>query len=92
DAPMPTLTVRHLEMATIHLMQKKDDQALLAIRRAVASGVDPATILKVALACHTEDYREEAQSAFTRALKYGANDALALALTQAVATHLGYAF
>ncbi|MNT08995.1 hypothetical protein D3C72_1437560 [compost metagenome] len=90
DAPMPTLTVRHLEKATIHLMQQKDDQALLAFRRAVASGVDPATILKVALACHTEDYREEAQAAFTRAVKYGQKDPQAQALTQAIATHLGY--
>ena len=90
DAPMPTLTVRHLEMATIHLMQKKNDQALLAFRRAVASGVDPATILKVALACHTEDYREEAQTALTRAVKYGQKDARAQALTRAIADHLGY--
>lgn len=90
DAPMPTLTVRHLEMATIHLMQQKNDQALLAFRRAVASGVDPATILKVALACHTEDYHEEAQTALTRAVKYGAKDARAQALTKAIADHLGY--
>ena len=40
DAPMPTLTVRHLEKATIHLLQKKDEQALLAFKRAVASGVE----------------------------------------------------
>jgi hypothetical protein len=90
DTPMPTLTVRHLEKATIHLMQKKDDQALLAFRRAVASGVDPATILKVALACHTEDHKEEAQAAFTRAMKYSVKDAQSQALTQAIATHLGY--
>ena len=91
DTPMPTLTVRHLEKATIHLMQRKDDQALLAFKRAVASGIDPATILKVALACHTEDYREEAQTAFQRAMKYAAKDPSAQALTRAVATHLGYA-
>lgn len=91
DAPMPTLTVRHLEKATIHLMQKKDDQALLAFRRAVASGIEPTTIIKVALACHTEDYREEAQVAFTRAMKYAQKDANAQALTRAIAGHLGYA-
>lgn len=90
DAPMPTLTVRHLEKATIHLMQKKDDQALLAFRRAVASGVDPATIIKVALACHTEDYKEEAQTAFTRAMKYSQKDTTFQALTKAIANHLGY--
>ncbi|MOA57450.1 hypothetical protein D3C78_1816290 [compost metagenome] len=57
----------------------------------MASGVDPATILKVALACHTEGHAEEAQAAFQRAMKYAAKDASAQALTRAVATHLGYA-
>jgi hypothetical protein len=90
DAPMPTLTVRHLEKATIHLLHKHEEQALLAYKRAVASGVDTATILKVAQACHTEDNREEAQTAFTRAVKYGAKDPSALALTKAIAGHLGY--
>ena len=91
QAPMPTLTCRHLEKATIHLMQRRDDQALLAFKRAVASGVEPLTLIKVALACHTEDYREEAEAALKRAIKHSAKDERSKALVSAIADHLGYA-
>lgn len=91
QAPMPTLTCRHLEKATLHLLQGREDQALLAFRRAVASGVDPWTIVKVALACHTENHREEAETALKRAVKYAGRDTRSLALVTAIATHLGYA-
>lgn len=91
QTPMPTLTCRHLEKATIHLMQRRDDQALLAFKRAVASGIEPMTLIKVALACHTEGYREEAEAALLRAVKYSRKDDRSRALVSAIAGHLGYA-
>lgn len=91
QTPMPTLTCRHLEKATIHLLQNRQDQAILAFKRAVASGIEPMTLIKVALACHTEGYREEAEAALKRAYKYGAKDARSQGLVTAIATHFDYA-
>jgi tetratricopeptide (TPR) repeat protein len=88
--PMPTLTCRHLEKATIHKLQGRADQTLLAFKRAVASAIEPMTLIKVALACHTEDYREEAQAALQRAIKYSEKDGRSRALVQAIAKHLDY--
>lgn len=90
NTPMPTLTCRHLEKATIHKLQGHADQALLAFKRAVASAIEPMTLIKVALACHTEDHVEEAEAALKRALKYAAKDQRSQALVNAIATHLGY--
>lgn len=90
NTPMPTLTCRHLEKATIHKLQGHQDQALLAFKRAVASAIEPMTMIKVALACHTEDHTEEAEAALKRALKYATKDQRSQALVNAIATHLGY--
>ena len=90
DTPMPTLTCRHLEKATIHLLQKKADQALLAFKRAVASAIEPMTLIKVALACHTEEHREEAEAALNRAIKYAGKDERSKSLVRAIAAHLNY--
>jgi hypothetical protein len=90
DAPMPTLTCRHLEKATIHLLQKKTDQALLAFKRAVASAIEPMTLIKVGLACHTEEHRDEAEAALRRAIKYAGKDDRSKSLVQAIAAHLNY--
>ena len=90
DTPMPTLTCRHLEKATIHLLQKKADQALLAFKRAVASAIEPMTLIKVALACHTEDHREEAEAALKRAIKFAGKDERSKSLVRAIAAHLNY--
>lgn len=90
DTPMPTLTCRHLEKATIHLLQKKADQALLAFKRAVASAIEPMTLIKVALACHTEKHGEEAEAALKRAIKYAGKDERSKTLVRAIADHLGY--
>lgn len=88
--PMPTLTCRHLEKATIHLLQRRADQALLAFKRAVASAIEPMTLIKVALACHTEKHPEEAQAALKRALKYADRDTRSVALVNGIAAHLSY--
>lgn len=88
--PMPTLTVRHLEKATIHLLQKREDQTLLAYKRAVASAIEPMTLIKVALACHTEEYKAEAEAALQRAIKYAGKDEHSKALVRAIADHFGY--
>lgn len=88
--PMPTLTCRHLEQATVHLLQGREHQALLAFKRAVASAIDPPSLIKVALACHTEGYRDEAQVALARGLRYALRDAYSSALIRSIATHLGY--
>jgi hypothetical protein len=88
--PMPTLTCRHLEKATIHLLQKRADQALLAYKRAVASAIEPMTLIKVALACHAENHPEEAQAALQRAIKYSEKDGRSRVLVQAIAKHLNY--
>lgn len=90
QTPMPTLTCRHLEKATIHLLQNRPEQALLAFKRAVASAIEPMTLIKVALACHTEEHRDEAQAALQRALKYGAKDPRSQSLVRAIAAHLNY--
>lgn len=90
QTPMPTLTCRHLEKATIHLLQKRADQALLAYKRAVASAIEPMTLIKVALACHTENHAEEAHAALKRALKYADRDTRSAALVTAIAQHLNY--
>jgi hypothetical protein len=91
QAPMPTMTCRHLEKATIHLLQGHAEQALLAFKRAVASGVDPTTLVKVALACHTEGHLDEAQAALARAVRFGDRDPRGQSLARAVAIHLNYA-
>ncbi|MDB5099932.1 MAG: hypothetical protein JWM80_4353 [Cyanobacteria bacterium RYN_339] len=88
--PMPTLTCRHLEKATIHLLQNRADQALLAFKRAVASAIEPMTLIKVGLACHAEKHPEEAQAALQRAIKYSEKDGRSRALVQAIAQHLDY--
>ena len=90
QAPMPTLTCRHLEKATIHLLHQHADQTLLAFKRAVASAIEPMTLIKVALACHTEDYREEAQAALQRAMKYAEKDSRSQGLIKAIAKHFVY--
>ncbi|MEB3329650.1 MAG: hypothetical protein VKQ33_10500 [Candidatus Sericytochromatia bacterium] len=90
EAPMPTLTCRHLEKATIHLLHGHGDQALLAFRRAVASAIEPMTLIKVALACHTEAHAEEAEAAWRRALRYAGPDRRSEGLVRAIAGHLGY--
>jgi tetratricopeptide (TPR) repeat protein len=90
QAPMPTLTCRHLEKATIHLLQGHDEQALLAFRRAVASAIEPMTLIKVALACHTERHVEEAEAALRRALRYAGRDQRSESLVRSIAGHLGY--
>ena len=90
QTPMPTLTCRHLEKATIHLLQKRADQALLAFKRAVASAIEPMTLIKVALACHTENHTEEAHAALKRALKYADKDPRSTALVNGIAQHLHY--
>jgi tetratricopeptide (TPR) repeat protein len=87
---MPTLTCRHLEKATIHLLQKRPDQALLAFKRAVASAIEPMTLIKVGLACFAENHPEEALAALKRALKYAAHDSRSVALVNGIATHLNY--
>lgn len=91
QTPMPTLTCRHLEKATIHLLQGKADQALLAFKRAVASAIEPMTLIKVALACHTENHTEEAEAALKRAMKYANKDSRSQALITAIASHFCYA-
>ncbi|MEB3195843.1 MAG: hypothetical protein VKP62_01430 [Candidatus Sericytochromatia bacterium] len=88
--PMPTLTCRHLEKATFHVLQGNAEQALLAFRRAVASAIEPMTLIKVALACHTEDHFEAAGGALRRALKYAGRDGRSASLVRAVAEHLAY--
>ncbi len=88
--PMPTLTVRHLEKAMIHFLQKREDQTLLAYKRAVASAIEPMTLIKVALACHTEEYREEAEAALQRAMKYAGKDERSKTLVRGIASHFGY--
>jgi hypothetical protein len=88
--PMPTLTCRHLEKAMIHRMQGREDQTLLAYKRAVASAIEPMTLIKVALACHTEKHTEEAEAALQRAIKYAAKDERSKTLVRAIADHLGY--
>jgi len=88
--PMPTLTCRHLERATLHLMQGQTSQTLLAFKRAVASAIDPASLIKVALACHTEGYAEEAEAALLRGLRYANRDARCAALIRTIAQHLNY--
>lgn len=90
DTPMPTLTCRHLEKATIHLLQGKADQALLAFKRAVASAIEPMTLIKVGLACHTEEHRPEAEAALKRAIKYAGKDERSKSLVRAIAGHLNY--
>jgi tetratricopeptide (TPR) repeat protein len=90
QTPMPTLTCRHLEKATIHLLQGRPDQTLLAFKRAVASAIEPMTLIKVALACHTENHAEEAEAALKRAMKYAADDARSQALVKAIAKHFAY--
>jgi hypothetical protein len=90
QAPMPTLTCRHLEKATVHLLQGHVDQALLAFRRAVASAIEPMTLIKVALACHTESHAEEAGAALRRAMRYAGRDQRSESLVRSIASHLGY--
>lgn len=90
QAPMPTMTVRHLEKAILHLANAKQDQALLAFRRAVASAIEPMTMIKVFLACHTEGYRDEAGMALRRAQRYAEFDPRSRSLVKAMAEALGY--
>lgn len=90
QAPMPTMTVRHLEKGILHLSSGKQDQALLAFRRAVASAIEPMTMIKVALACHTEGYRDEAAMALRRAQRYAEFDPRSRALVAAIAQNLNY--
>ena len=89
-SPMPTLTCRHLEKATIHLLQKRADQSLLAFKRAVASAIEPMTLIKVGLACHAENHPDEAVAALKRALKYADKDTRSVALVHGIARHLNY--
>lgn len=91
DSPMPTLTCRHLERATLHLLQGQPRQTLLAFKRAVASAIDPASLIKVALACHTEGYAEEACAALSRGMRYASRDSRSAALILTIADHFGYA-
>lgn len=90
QAPMPTLTCRHLEKATVHLLQGHDDQALLAFRRAVASAIEPMTLIKVGLACHTEGHGPEAEAALRRAVKYAGRDLRSVSLVESIGRFLGY--
>jgi hypothetical protein len=91
DTPMPTLTCRHLEKALLHLLDGKSKQTLLAFKRAVVSAIDPASLIKVALACHAEACDEEAMAALDRARKFASGDAGMTALVDQIASHLDHA-
>lgn len=89
-APLPTFTFRHLEKVAEYALEGNDAKVLSSLQRAVASAVDPPSLIKIAAAAHSENVPEEAMSALQKAYKAAKKDPAMQALVRASAQMLGY--
>ncbi|MBU6430245.1 MAG: hypothetical protein KGR26_14615, partial [Cyanobacteria bacterium REEB65] len=88
-SPLPTLTFRHLEKVTYFAFAGRRDKLESALKRAVASAIDPASLLKVACVAHSEGLLEDVALALTKAYRCAKRNSELKAIVQSIATRLG---
>ncbi|MBI6545533.1 MAG: hypothetical protein HY692_01990 [Cyanobacteria bacterium NC_groundwater_1444_Ag_S-0.65um_54_12] len=89
-APLPTLTFRHLEKVTMAAFAGRRDKVQSGLKRAVASAIDTASLVKIACMAHSEGLHASAITALVKALHCAKKDQQLRDLALLVANRLGY--
>lgn len=88
--PLPTLTFRHLQKVTEFAFAGKPEKVGSAIKRAIASAIDTASLVKIACVAHSEGLHADATIALSKAIRCAKKDQALKAIAQNVAARLGY--
>jgi hypothetical protein len=88
--PLPTLTFRHLQKVTEYAFMGKPEKVASAVKRAIASAIDTASLVKIACVAHSESLHEDATTALAKALRCAKKDQKLRGIATHVAGRLGY--
>ena len=88
--PLPTLTFRHLQKVTEYAFMGKREKVGSAVKRAIASAIDTASLVKIACVAHSEGLHIDATVALAKAVRCAKKDQRLKAVANNVASRLGY--
>ncbi len=88
--PLPTLTFRHLQKVTEYAFAGKREKVASAVKRAIASAIDTASLVKIACVAHSEGLHADATIALSKAIRCAKKDLKLKGVATNVASRLGY--
>lgn len=88
--PLPTLTFRHLQKVTEYAFAGKPEKVGSAVKRAIASAIDTASLVKIACVAHSEGLHADATIALSKAVRCAKKDQALKGIAINVASRLGY--
>lgn len=88
--PLPTLTFRHLQKVTEYAFAGKREKVGSAVKRAIASAIDTASLVKIACVAHSEGLHADATIALSKAVRCAKKDQQLKGIALNVASRLGY--
>ncbi len=88
--PLPTLTFRHLQKVTEYAFTAKKEKVASAVKRAIASAIDTASLIKIGCVAHSEGLHIDATVALAKAVRCAKKDQQLKGIANNVASRLGY--
>ncbi|MBM3266981.1 MAG: hypothetical protein FJZ01_04960 [Candidatus Sericytochromatia bacterium] len=88
--PLPTLTFRHLQKVTEYAFMGKREKVASAVKRAIASAIDTASLVKIGCVAHSEGLHVDATVALAKAVRCAKKDQRLKGIANNVASRLGY--